>query len=104
MVTVKHYRIERPNDRPLEFDGIKLAAVSSQRAGSERWCELDLFRTRAGAFVFVQVGKSDVPGESDRRYVRTAKTESELRRYAGTGRLASKLYYEAGLEESEVLP
>lgn len=46
--------------RTLEFEGEKLAEVSSERAHSPRWTEMKLYRTDSGKYVLSKVGRSRV--------------------------------------------
>lgn len=46
--------------RTLEFEGEKLAQVSSERRHSPRWTEMTLFRTDTGKYVISKVGHTRV--------------------------------------------
>lgn len=46
--------------RIIEFDGQKLAEVSSRRSAAPRWTELRLYKTDAGTYVLEKVGASTV--------------------------------------------
>lgn len=48
--------IERTGDRPLQFDGEKIASATSEMTAGKvgnRWHELTLYRTSTGQFVLV---------------------------------------------------
>lgn len=62
------YKVRDGTTRTIEFEGERLAEVSSQRNGSPRWTELRLYRTTSGVFVLEKVGASVVlhaPGCSE---------------------------------------
>lgn len=56
------------DERCIEFAGELLAYVSSAAPGKDRWLELTVYRTAAGAFVLAGVGRSNRPGEVDRKW------------------------------------
>lgn len=53
-------------EQEIRFEGELLASGSSQRAGKERWYEIELWATVDGRYVIHKIGVSDVPGEDDR--------------------------------------
>jgi hypothetical protein len=64
-----HYRVERTNDIPLEFDAELLADVSSKGMTGNvlsRWTEHRIYRTSTNVYVVETVGRSVVNGEIDR--------------------------------------
>lgn len=66
---MRHYRIERTNDIPLEFDGEVLADLTSEHdtPGQRRWTEHRIYRTSTDVYVVETVGRSINDGEIDRR-------------------------------------
>ena len=50
----------RDGARTLQFNGVKLGASSSWRAGSNRWIEFALHKTESGSFVLSRVGVSNI--------------------------------------------
>lgn len=48
----------RDGDRTLQFNGSLLAKSSSERRGSQRWIEFELYRTESGSYVLSRVGVS----------------------------------------------
>lgn len=54
------FKVRDGTTRTIEFEGERLAEVSSQRHGSPRWTELRLYRTGSGVFVLEKVGASVV--------------------------------------------
>jgi len=52
-------------ERVVAFEGELLGEASSERGDKDRWFELRLYRTQAGAYIVAGVGKSRVPGETD---------------------------------------
>ncbi len=55
-----------------QFDGVKLGASSSHTPGKTRWSEITLYRTVSGQYVAHGVGRSTIPGETDRSWVNVA--------------------------------
>jgi len=53
------YQVKNGN-RVLRFEGRHLAHSSSNRHGSSRWIEFDLYKTNAGSYVLSRVGVSKV--------------------------------------------
>lgn len=54
------FKVRDGTTRTIEFEGQRLAEVSSRRTGSPRWTELRLYRTQSGVFVLEKVGASVV--------------------------------------------
>lgn len=79
------------DERVLAFEGVLLGAASSERADKDRWFELRLFRTEAGAYVISGVGKSRVPGETDLCWTKIVDSAEDviraLQRTDGDGEL-----------------
>ena len=50
------------------FEGTKIAHVSAELPSKQRWTEFDLYLSSFGEFVLQGVGRSRVPGESDRHW------------------------------------
>jgi hypothetical protein len=58
----------RNGETVITFDGVKVAHVSAELPSKPRWSEFDLYVTSFGEFVLQGVGRSRVPGESDRAW------------------------------------
>ena len=50
----------KDGNRILRFVGLRLASVSSARAGAPRWSELTVYRLRNGEYLLEKVGRSTV--------------------------------------------
>ena len=50
--------VVRDGQRELEFDGVLLSSSSSQRYGSPRWVEFELYRTVGGQYILSRTGWS----------------------------------------------
>lgn len=61
-------------ERELRFDGVLLGEASSFGPHKQRWIELRLYRTRGGNYVLSGVGKTVLPGESDRAWAHVSET------------------------------
>lgn len=48
----------KDGDRTLQFNGTLLAQSSSERRGSYRWIEFELYSTEAGSYILSRVGVS----------------------------------------------
>jgi hypothetical protein len=55
-------------DREIRFTGELLGHASSQRPGKERWIELSIHLTKGGNYIVAGIGRTDVPGERERRW------------------------------------
>lgn len=55
----------RDDRRTIIFKGVKLATVSSERDGVQRWTDIDIYRTDAGRYVVNRVGVSVVAHSID---------------------------------------
>jgi hypothetical protein len=75
---VPQYRIPRPRDVDLVFDGECLVDVSNRRDGADYWTEIRIFRTGTGKYVAEMVGKSAL-GDPDRRNITVVDDPAELR-------------------------
>jgi len=58
----------RNGESTLTFEGVKVAHVSAELPSKPRWSEFDLYVTSFGEFVLQGVGRSRIPGESDRAW------------------------------------
>jgi hypothetical protein len=56
----------RNRESTIVFEGIKVAHVSAELPSKQRWSEFDLFISLHGEYVLQGVGRTRVPGESDR--------------------------------------
>lgn len=61
-------------DKRVRFTGLELASQSSFAQGKPRWFELKIYRTEAGSYVISGAGRTTVPGEKDRCWVKVAGT------------------------------
>lgn len=61
-------------DREIRFEGELLGSSSSHREGKQRWIEIALYKTRSGKYVIAGVGKSSVPGETERNWAHVSET------------------------------
>ena len=75
-----HYRLERTNDIPLEFDGELLADVNSREPSYRhtRWTEHRIYRTSTDVYVVETVGCSNYPGEIDRANAVVCDTAKDI--------------------------
>lgn len=64
----KKYRLTRDGERDLEFEGERLASVSShhyQGPRNTRWTEIRIYRTQAGKLVVAATNRTRWEGERD---------------------------------------
>lgn len=94
----EHITLKCDDDLDVSFTGEELASVSSWKEGSQRWTELDLYRTAGGTLICHEIGASKVEGERTRFAVHTADSEPDLIEQVGTGWLAKELYRAAGIK------
>jgi len=78
-------------ERVIAFEGELLGEASSQRGDKDRWFELRIYRTQAGAYIVSGIGKSRVPGETDLCWVKIVDAAEDviraLQRTDGDGEL-----------------
>jgi hypothetical protein len=48
----------KDGDRTLQFNGTQLAKSSSERRGTYRWIEFELYRTESGSYILSRIGVS----------------------------------------------
>ena len=48
----------KDGDRTLQFNGTLLAKSTSERRGSQRWIEFELYRTESGSYILSRIGVS----------------------------------------------
>jgi hypothetical protein len=58
----------RNRESVITFEGVKLAHVSAELPSKPRWSEFDLYLTTFGEFILQGVGRTRVPGETDRHW------------------------------------
>jgi hypothetical protein len=64
--TMPEFRVYRPKDIDLLFDGELLAEVSSRESEEQdRWTEIRIYRTTSGKYVTEEIGRTTVPDEVD---------------------------------------
>lgn len=81
------YRLERPGEVDLEFDGEKLADESTlnysrgdRHVDRSRWTEIRIYRLDSGnGWVVERVGKSSRKGEIDRPMVAVCEKPEQVR-------------------------
>jgi hypothetical protein len=61
------------HERSFTFDGELLGQGSSFESGKLRWFDVAIYRTTARRYVVAGAGRTVVPGETDRRWVRVAE-------------------------------
>lgn len=63
-------RLQRTNEPDLEFEGEELARSTSRRDHDQpRWTELVVYKSDTGKWVLNVLGRSAIPGETDRSNV-----------------------------------
>lgn len=67
------YSIQKNTTELLAFTGEMVAHRSSALSGKDRWTELTLYFSDADTWILHVVGKSIVPGETDRFRVATGQ-------------------------------
>jgi len=95
------YRLRRFREPPLVFEGELIAEVTTKHPDRERWTELRVYVTRSGTYVAEEVGRSLAYGESDRCGAFICRTQRDVERELGDGRLARELYTVAGFRGVE---
>lgn len=75
---MKTYTLNRDGDRNVRFTGEKLAAVTSKDYNSNRWTEIDIYRTAKGKLVAHIVYRTQWQGENDRSSVVICDSEDTL--------------------------
>jgi len=72
-------RLQRNNEPDLEFTGEEIARSSSRREQDQpRWTELVAYKTESGKWVLQIIGKSALPGESERSEVKVFNSPAEF--------------------------
>lgn len=106
---MEEFIIKRDNNTSLKFNGELIAAVTSSAnnaSGSysgaiDRWTELELYRTAAGKFVAVKIGRTQWQGEHDRYSAAACSSDKEVVDFLGLGWLAKELYDVAKIDYFE---
>jgi hypothetical protein len=106
---MEKYVVRRDGDLDLEFEGERLAFVSSEtgaRGGLEveraaRWSELAVYRTRGGKYICEKIGRSAFEGEHDRFEAKVCEGAGCVFEFFGTGWLSKKLYEEARIRAAQ---
>jgi hypothetical protein len=65
--------VVRDRDRELKFRGRLLGSATSKAAGKQRWSEIAIYKTEAGAYIVCGCGRSEMPGESDRPWAQVCE-------------------------------
>lgn len=58
----------------LRFEGELIGHSSSFRPGKNRWNEILIYRTNGGKYIAAGIGKTDLPGETDRHWAHVCET------------------------------
>lgn len=74
------YKVPRPQDVALVFDGDLLAERSSEYVGASRWLETRVYRTTSGKYVTEMVGRTRMAGEADKITVNVYDKPADVRR------------------------
>jgi hypothetical protein len=93
-----------PRDRESDLvvtDARLVAEVSSKTANADRWTELRLWRSAAGAWIAEQVGRSSIEGERDRCRAWVCADEREVAKRMNRGWLSRELLRAAGIDDAE---
>src|SRR4051812_33869910 len=108
---LKKITIDRDEAPSLTFKGMKIAeARTSANRAHEDWSgspgrssKFALFRTEAGSFVCQRIEYTQWQGEHDCYQAAVCKSDAEVVEFFGHGRLAKRIYDEAGIRfETEV--
>lgn len=81
-----------------QFNGEQVAHVSAELPSKERWTEFDLFITEHDEWVLQGIGRTKVPGETDRYWTVLSDDPADVLQSilgADASRLAKKLLAEA---------
>lgn len=72
--------LERDGRGPVEFDGERLARVSTFQPGKSRWTELSVWMVVDSEYMWVveTIGRSELDGEVDRRDAIPCRTPEEV--------------------------
>ena len=97
---MKTFTIERDDDTDLRFEGELLGEASStdERQRSDfsgetgRWQELNLYGTKAGAFVCQRIGHTRWMGDRGTHEAEVCNSHAEVLEFFGTDWLAKELY------------
>lgn len=80
MTTTQQYRLRRPGDVDLVFDGVLLAdATSRDSTDQPRWAEVRIYRSNKGRYITETVGRSALEDEDDRVTIRVVDAADQLR-------------------------
>lgn len=55
-------------EREIRFHGSLLGHSSSHRPHKDRWIEMFIYRTRGGKYIVAGIGKTNIPGETERHW------------------------------------
>lgn len=97
---LSQFVISRKDAPDLRFTG-ELLARAATRAVNGRWAEMHVFKTRAGRFVALKVGRTLWLGESDRVEVQVFDTLEQVGEFLGHSGLAKFVKDELGIREFE---
>lgn len=73
------FRLPRPQNVDLVFDGDLLSEKSSAAPGAPRWLETRIYLTASGKYVTEMVGRSTLPGEQDKITVNVYDRPGDVR-------------------------
>lgn len=73
------YRIIRPGDVDLVFEGQLLADETTREAGKAHWADLRIYKTNSGKYIVEWIGRTSVPGQIDKPQVTVADNADGVR-------------------------
>jgi hypothetical protein len=92
------YTVTNSEGQELKFTGELVSHVSAQLPEKQRWTEFTLYLTDFDTWILHGVGKSRIPGESDRHwYIVSSEPSDWIEKIVGddVSRLAKKLLRDA---------
>lgn len=93
--------IDNDNAPNLRFSGELIASESSKTYSSNRWTELNVWKTKGGRYVCQQIGHTQWANETTRYSAKVCEDLEEVIEFFGHGRLAKDLYFSAGIDAVE---
>lgn len=90
------------NVAELVFAGEKIGEATTWRKNTYRWCEVQLWRTKKGTLILVQIGQTIIDGERVFVDYKVFRQMEHLTKHLGMSKLARKLYRDIGLETIEI--
>lgn len=78
--TMQQFRLERPGQVDLVFDGDLLSEVSTYERGKRRWVEIRIYKTTTDKWVVDVFAPSIIAGETNRTTVTVCDTAMDVRK------------------------